>query len=254
MSNFIDFKKYLQNELGDSFEVTDELNNDYFLFDKTAVVVRTLAGNVYDDSAQVPYQIEIYTDEPKEMIDYFTTFAKNHNNKFIDSIIQENDEYKKYTILQSYTTPVVLQTDIEFGSRHFSKVVLFPTLFIMFNVRNVKSIKINDELQETINGSINYTTELYSSRISGQNLNIQNKKTSTTQLTFLMLNKSTIFGNQVSQIRQGKLSGNTKFNVEVVFNDDSVENYSMILQTASLSFARAALSTLNITMILARNE
>lgn len=252
MANFIDFKTYLQNELGDKFEVTDELNNDYILLEKTPVVVRTLAGNVYDASAQIPYQLDIFTDKPKEIIDFFTNFAKTHNNTIINSVVQEGDEFVNYSIVQNYTTPVVMQSDVEFGTQHYSRVVIFPTLFVMYNINNVKALKINDEPQEILNGSLNYTTELQSSRVSGANLNVQNKKTATTSLTFTMLNKTTIFGRNVALIRQGKEGGNLTFDVEITLTDDSIETYKMIITTAVLSFARASLPSLNITMMIAR--
>ena len=57
----------------------------------------------------------------------------------------------------------------------------------------------------------------------------------TVSLNLSMLNKDNDFCNKLSQIRCGTLTGNTKFDVEIVYMNSLIENYSMIVESHSLN-------------------
>ena len=256
MENFINLAKYIQKELDNhyqdfKFEVTEELNNNID-YNKNIVIVKQTSGNVYDESAQIPYQIEIITDKPKEMLYVFTDFAKNHNNKIIDTLVDnDKSEYKSFSINQNYTTPQVIQSDTELGLQHVSRLVMFANLFIMFNINNVKLVKINGEKQEFLSGSFTYTAELFSNRVSGKSLNQNNVKYAVTGFQMELLNKMSIFSQKLALIRQGKLNVNIPFDIEITKTDNTTEQYKMILVNAGFAFARAKMPSLSVAFTIA---
>lgn len=254
---FLDFKEYLQNKLNEIvdgvFDVTNERNIKSDA-DKVNVVIKQLAGSVYDNSASVPYEINVYTSDIDSVKNIFTALARANNNKYFDSIVnegtEENPDYHSYTIYPFFNTPVVMSSEFEMAANHYARVVVFANLNILFGISNIKEIKIDNESIEFSNGNISYITELHSFRISGQELNTNRKRASGVNLTFKMVNKIGGFSQKVKNIMFGKLSGNTPFEVEITTTDNSKETIKMILTGNNYSFGRntPVLPTLDITL------
>ena len=254
---FVAFRKYLQEKIdlivpGD-FKVSSERNlNSDFIEGET--VVSALTGSVYDDSANIPYQIEIFTSKPDETINIFTSLAKANNNKPFQSIVNEgtneNPIYKNYTIIPFCQTPTVMDKDLPYGTEHYSRLMMFATLIILFQVSNVQSITIDGEEIQFLNGSLTYTTELFSSRVSGQELNKNKKKVSTLGLSFKIVNKDTIFTRRLFNIMVGQLKGNTAFNVQITMSNGMSATLKMIVNTNALSFARQSLTSDDVSLFL----
>lgn len=244
MNQYIDFKKYLQTEIGDDYYVSNERNLDS-TDDKINIIVKALAGNVYNDSATIPYQIEIFTSDPEKVLKDFNLFASSHNNKSFISIM----EGKLYNIIGVYTTPTIMDSDIDFIDNHFTRIVVFANMFIMFDLVNVGKLTIDGEEIEILNGSISYNTELHSQRISGNEHNINYKQASNISLSFTMINKDGIFSRKLSALRKGLIKGNTIFEVQLFLTNSTQETYQMIVNSSVLTWQRSALPSVNVSMM-----
>lgn len=245
---FIDFKEYLQEKLDgiqEGFTVSNERKLKSNFIDKE-VVVTALAGTIYDDSATIPYQITITTLDPENAQNVFVKLAKENNNKAFTSIVQDGQEAKQYSIVPIFQTPVVMDADIEVGSNHYSRLVAFVNLTIWFDVSNVKTIKIDDEVINFLNGSFGYTAELVSNRLSGQKLNKSTKKGSTAMLTFQAVNRNSEFFNNVFKTMIGERDN--YFNVYIELTNNQRATMKMIIGTSTISFARSSLSSNNVTL------
>lgn len=249
----IKFKDHLQ-------EVLDSVVTDTFIVsstrdnvgrtDKINVVFTPLSGSVFANSESVPYQVEIFTTKPDETINLFKAIAKTRNNKSFISVVETEEGAKEYTVFEFYTTPAVAEKNLEFGTNLYVRLVMFVTLNVFYEVGNVSGIKIDGEEIEFTNGSISYSTEMFSNRKSGEDLNFAIKKASTTNLQFQMVNKSGIFTNAIMNIMFGKLNGKTKFLVEVRLTTGFTGTLTMILNQNVFSFAKNTpnLPSFNITL------
>lgn len=248
---FVDLVKYLQEKLDaiakGLYVVSNErnINADY---EKNQVVVSALSGNVYEESATIPYQIDIITNDIESVMIDFTTLAKNNNNVPFDTVIQEGEEYRAYTITPFFNTPVVMEKDMPLGSDKYARIVVFANINAIFNVNNIKSLRIDGEEIKFLNASIGYTTELKTNRVSGDELNRSKKYVASTSVTFTAVNKSSVFFNKLFKINFGQLKGNTCFNVEIEMIDGLKGRLKMIYGTGILSSVRSQLPSNQVSL------
>lgn len=251
--DFVNFKEHLQTLLDniatDTFAVSSTRNMDADT-NKVEVVFTQLAGSVYKNSASIPYQVDIFTTDPDNAIRIFTELAKARNNKSFISVVEEGEEVKEYTVFEFYSTPAVADKQMDFGTNEITRLVMFVTLNVLFEVGNVSSIKIDSEQLEFTNGTLTYQAEMFSNRVSGENLNKAKKKSSTTTLQFSMVNKTSIFTNKLFQIMFGKINGNTNFDVEIRLTNGFVGTLTMKVAQNNFSFAENTpnLPSLNVVL------
>lgn len=257
MKQFVDFKKWLQTKLDAiqaGFVVSDERNLNAEDFVDKQVVISQLAGSVYDESANIPYQIDITIKDIDNAMNVFTSLAKAENNKPFRSIVnegtEESPEIKNYSVIPYFQTPVVMDKDLELGSDHYARIVVFVNLVILFEISNVEKIKIDNEDIPFLNGTLAYTAELMSNRVSGEALNKSKKKASSTCLAFKMINKDCAFSQKLFKIATGALRGNTGFAVEVTLTNGQKANLNMIVGSSTLSFARQQLASYDVGLYL----
>lgn len=251
--DFVNFKEHLQHILDsvatDTFEVSDT-RDMVGKTNKVSVVFTPLAGSVFENSASIPYQIDIFSTKPDDVINVFTQIAKAKNSKSFISVVTEGTETKEYTVFEFYSTPAVAEKQLDFGTNTYVRLVMYVTLNVLFEVGNVSSIKIDGENIEFVNGSMGYATEMFSNRQTGGNLNKARKKAATTNLQFTMVNKTGVFTNKIFQIMFGSMKGQTNFTVEVTLTNGISGTLKMILSQNQFSFARntPSLPSLNITL------
>lgn len=261
-NQFIDLKKWLQDKLNelapDYFTVSNERKSDSD-FLEGEVVVSALSGTPYEDSANIPYQIDVFTASIDYVMDILNILAKTVSNVPFTQIVQTgtqtvNDSttpvYASHRITPYLNTPVVMEKDIPNGAQHYSRIVIFASMLVIYDVNDISELKIDNEVIHTLTSSLNYTTEMISNRISGQQLNKSKKKAATTSVNFTMVNKNNNFSDKVFQITTGQLSGNTKFVVKVTMNNGRTATLDMILGSSSEGFARGQLPSLNIALYL----
>ena len=262
MNQFLDFKKWLQDKLNELypnyFKVSTERNIDSD-FIEGETIVSALAGVPYEDSANLPYQIDVYTSDVDNVMNLLTAFAKNVSNVPFNQIIQtgtttvNNEEqpvYTSHTITPFLNTPVVMEKDIQNGAQHYARIVVFASMLVFYDVNDIKEIKIDNEVIKTLNSSLNYATEMMSNRVSGQELNKSKKKASSVSINFTMINRNSTFGNKVFKITTGQLAGNTKFAVKITLSNDMSYTLNMMIGNSSLGSQRGQLPSLNVAMYL----
>ena len=102
------------------------------------------------------------------------------------------------------------------------------------NSNDIAYITIDDAIYEAPTRTLVYAANVDNQRYGERNKHIT-KKCLTVSLNLSMLNKDNDFCNKLSQIRCGTLTGNTKFDVEIVYMNSLIENYSMIVESHSLN-------------------
>lgn len=257
MKQFVDFKKWLQKKLDAiqaGFVVSDERNLDAEDFVDKQVVISQLAGSVYDESANIPYQIDITVKDIDNAMNVFTSLAKAENNKPFTSIVnegtEESPEMKNYSVIPYFQTPVVMDKDLGLGSDHYARIVVFVNLVILFEISNVSNINIDNEEISFLSGTLAYSAELNSNRVSGQELNVSKKRASSTSLTFRMVNKESRFSEKLFKLATGELAGNTGFTVKLTLTNGRIANLTMIVGSSTLSFARQQLASYDVGLYL----
>lgn len=254
--DYVILKNYLQEELDkiqEGFIVGKErVLKSYF---EGNVVITQLVGTVNKYNAVLSYQIDIITSDIENGMNVFTQFAKSHSKVAFDTAIDtgEQDElgneiYIIYNINQTWNTPTVMEKDIPVGSNHFARIVMFGTLFVLFNSSNVKQITIDGENIDFVNGSITWQQTMRSDRKSGQANNKNISEASAVSLSFQFASQQGIFANKLSALRTGAIHRTTAFAVKVILTNDIEENYTMLLGTATLAFAITATPNYQIIM------
>ena len=250
----VDLVKYLQEKLDEIapglYEVSSERNINAN-YKKNQVVISALSGNIYKNSSSLPYQIDIVTSDIASVMIDFTTLARNNNEVSYTQISQsQNGDYQSSTITPFFQTPVTMEKDIEIGSNKFARLVVFATINETSNVNNIKSLEIDGEKIETLNASLNYTTELNTNRVSGQEMNKSKKKASSCSVTFTAINKVGVFFNKAFKVATGVLQGNTSFSVKVTLDNNLSSTFTMLISSYALGSERTKLPSVNIGLFL----
>lgn len=245
---YVDMAEHLKSlldvlEPNNKYKVSNERNLDGVF--NNDIVVSALSGTTTKNSATIPYQIDIISNDPDKIINLFTKLAKDYNMTTFRVI----SEGRFCDIYQTYNTPVIMDKDIEYGDNHEVRVVVFANLYIMFNVSNIKKLTIDNEEIETLSGSLNYLAESSSNRISGQNLNKNKKKASTLTLTFRMITRDSVFGRKVFKVATGQLDGNTSFSIKIEKTNGDVSNLVMFINAVNDAWQQNALPSVEISML-----
>lgn len=238
----LDIKEYLQSKLTPDFIISDTRDLDANLQngDNHIIVITELASNILENSATLPYQFDIYTIDPDYVMNTFKTLSASINNK---KFVADNVTYVPF-----FMTPTPMDRDLSIGTNKYVRLVVFATMNALFNVNDIVSATINDEKFEIMSGTIAYTATLATTKVSGQEVSGNTKQLASVlvNLTFVPTSSS-VFMNQLSQLRQGTLSGQTAFNVALTFTNGAVETYSMIVQSHSITSNRGLIPSLAIS-------
>lgn len=257
-NQFIDVKKWLQENLDailpNHFRVSNEraLDSDF----EGEVVVSALSGTPYEDSANIPYQIDVFTSEIDTVMNALNILAKTSSNVSFTQLVkigkdnEDNEINALHKITPYISTPVVMEKDIQNGAQHFVKIVVFVTFLVLYDVNDISDLEIDGEKINLLQSSINYTAEMISNRVSGQQLNKSKKKASTVSINFTMVNKNSTFGNKAFEVMFGQSSGNTKFVTKVTMNNGKTATVNMFIGNASIGSNRGQLPSLNVALYL----
>lgn len=257
MSQFVDFKQWLKSNLDaidpQRYEVSNErqINSD---LDKVDVVVSALSGTPYTDGANIPYQIEIFTTDVDKEMENFNKLAKTTSrvgfNQIINEGTAEQPSYRQIRVIPFLNTPVVMDKDIEIGSSHYARIVVFASTLIFYDINDIETLKIDNDTIEILSSAFNYVAELIPNRISGQELTKSKKKAASTSITFTAISRSCAFMDALNEIAVGNRKGNLPFTVKMTLTNKKEYTLQMIVSNYSLASQRTQIPTVNVTMFL----
>ena len=244
---YLDLKAYFQEKFGNTFVVRSIRDLDAKAEKgKTNVIITELAGNIYSDSAQLPIQLDFYAEDPIGVSASINTFIVSNSGKMF---VNEGNFITGY-----YLTPTPLDKNIEVGTQSRTRLTVFATFFVMFNMDDIASITVDGETVETLSRSMSYSADMSPDNKSGTELKKNDKIAGHIAVSFKMINKRGVFSQKLKGIRRGIVTGNTPFEVSVTFTDGDVETYSMLVQSSAFASARGQLPSMDIAFVLANVE
>ena len=252
MERLVDLKSYLQKEI-------DKIQSGFTFFDErllcantydNAVIVSQLAGSSSKFSASQSYQLEIYTSDIDNAKLVFEKFATTHSRTSFESTYQdENGEIHFASITQSYTTPAVMEKDIQYGNNHYARIVVFANLYIVKDVLNIKSLLINNQEIDYDDIQINWVQQSVSNRMSGRNNNKNISELASLSIAIVCQSQNSQFFQQLRFLRMGKIDKATSFEVKIIDNDNYIETYNMLVQSQQFQSPRTSSPTLSFTLV-----
>lgn len=245
----VDLKTYLQIELDliqTGFLVVNERNlqSDF----EKDVVISQLVGNSNKYNASISYQLDIYTSDIDNVMEVFEKFSKSHSQTTFEQTMSDSSGTHINTITQNWTTPVVLDKDVEIGANHYSHIAVYGSLYVLFDSSNVKKITIDGEEIDFESGTIAWQNNALSNRVSGRSNNKNFSESSATSLAFLMKSQNGQFVERLSQLRTGVRSRSSYFNVVVELTNGTSETYKMLVQRQVLAYGKASVPNYEVAM------
>lgn len=222
------------------YQVTDELNFEYG--GKTAIVIKYLTGSNYRESIIQPIQLSIYTTDVATVKSAFDVWTKQYNNtNYLDGF-----DY----VQQFYSTPMVLSTFSPLQDNYTSQILVSGTLIISENVSQIKTVEIDGHVYETADRHLHYVTTPDTQPKDGVSLNETYIKSAFVKFTCSKVNKGDVLGQKLRNMRLGNLNKNTTFTIKLTFTDnDTVEQYTMRLDSQTLNDVNSALPTLSLSFV-----
>ncbi len=238
--NYNSFNDFLKAKIGAEIVIADEQAYD-MLNDNITVIVKYLRGNIYTSSTYTPIILEILTTDVNTTRDLFDDFAKRYNNK---TFVKDSGE----VVLMTFNTTFINNSFNRAGNNYVTSLQMMGTLIESMNSNDIAYITIDDAIYEVPTRTLVYAASVDNQRYGNGEINTSQKLFATVSLNISMLNKDNDFCNKLSQIRCGTLSGNTKFNVGVVFMNSAIENYSMVVESQSLNSVIGAHPMITVVM------
>lgn len=222
------------------YQVTDELNFEYL--GRNAIVIKYLNGSNYRESIVQPIQLVIYTTDVSTARAALDVWTKQYNNTdYLDGF-----DYVK----QFYSTPMVLGTFSAIQDNYTSQILVSGTLMISENISQIKKVVIDGHEYETAERRLHYITIPDTQRQEGSEISGSYIKQSIMKFTCSKVNKGDVLGQKLRNMRLGEISKNTTFVIKLTFSDnDTVEEYTMRLDSQTLDDINSALPTIALSFI-----
>jgi hypothetical protein len=237
----MNYLSYIQGKFP-TYEVTDEVNYQYN-GEGNAIIIKYLNGANFKDSVIQPFQLSIYTNDILQVREDLNLFTATYNN----APFYEGQEY----IQQIYNTPMVLTPFDKSGTNYTHNLIIQGTLLISKNVNDIKTVKIDNVEYETTSRIISYITQIDNQRVSNSKINTSNITFASVKFNCDLINKNDVTGtlySKISAIRNGNLSIDTAFNIELTFSYNGViEAYNMKLDNAVLNSTNQSLPILSLS-------
>ena len=223
-----------------NYQVTDELNFEYG--GRTAIVIKYLNGSNYRDSVIQPIQLVIYTTDVPTIKSALDVWTKQYNNTdYLDGF-----DYVK----QFYSTPMVLSTFSAIQDNYTSQILISGTLMISENISQIKTVEIDGNEYETADRNIHYIATPDTQREDGEEISSTYIKSAMVKFTCSKVNKGDVLGQKLRNLRRGDISKNTTFAIKLTFTDnETVEEYTMRLDSQTLNDVNSALPTISLSFI-----
>jgi hypothetical protein len=242
-------------ETGYEFKVVEEASfDDRTETDKTIlVVVKYLTGIIMSSSVAYPIQLMVYAEAngievARYILDTFAT------TKSMTAFIRNFKYYK-----QTYSTSVVMSQFNPGPDGFRGMLYLSGTLVVTENILDVSYIKVMGKKITTNNVTISYNAQPDNQRIDGQEINTTLKHSASVMLQFDTINIDDVadgtpvnnrFYTALKNLRNGTISGNTTFLVELYKADDTLyESYTMLLINQANVYVPGDLPRIQITMM-----
>jgi len=238
--NYNSFNDFLKAKIGTEIVIADEQAYD-MLNDNITVIIKYLRGNIYTSSTYTPIILEILTTDVNTTRDLFDDFAKRYNNK---TFVKDSGE----VVLMTFNTTFINNSFNRAGNNYVTSLQMMGTLIESMNSNDIAYITIDDAIYEAPTRTLVYASTVDNQRYGQSEINKSQKMFATVSLNLSMLNKDNDFCNKLSQIRCGILTGNTKFDVEIVYMNSLIENYSMIVESHSLNSVIGAHPMITVVM------
>lgn len=267
-----DFKAYLQEQLdslyetastgespifetGYKFQVVEEAS--FANPDETAktiiVVVKYLTGIIMSSSIAYPVQFMVYAEANGiEVARYILdTFATTKN---MTAFIRNFKYYK-----QTYSTTVVMSQFNPGPDGFRGMLYLSGTLVVTENILDIAYIKVMGKKITTNSVTISYNAQPDNQRVEGQEINTTLKHSASVMLQFDTISIDDVadgtavenrFYTALKNLRNGTISGNTTFTVQLYKADDTLyETYTMIVINQANVYVPGDLPRIQITMM-----
>lgn len=238
----MDYKNYLEQELGNVFnKITNEANFNYKAGDR-ALVLKEMIGQNYKTSRLIPIQLMAYGDDVMLLLGVLRDFAQTHSKvTIIDGL-----EFIK----QDYATPTTINLFNEVGEVYANIVMLTGTLIISDNVSDIEVVEVDGELIEFDDATIVYAAQIDTKKRVDSPLAKSKARFGSNRIQVAAISKSTALLQKVRNIRKGLLPTDTTFNIKLTYIDnDYTESFIVRLDGYShtSSSANMPISVLSFT-------
>ena len=230
---------YLQNALGNKYYVTQEEKTDYP--DKNLCLLSQFQGVNYRNAILFTYQMTVFTNNVEKTMNELINFTWEQNEMTLTT--------QEFSYIKQLMSQPINKTN--FGQMHteyLGTIDVTITLICSSSVSELKSIKIDDEIVEPTQVTISYQSSLDNQRNNNEEINstIVNESSLNMQLTF-PTNSSNLFV-KARNVMFGILSKNTKFIVNLEFQDGFTTEIEMVMPSNALSLERSTLTTCTINL------
>lgn len=225
-----------------TYTCTDEVHYQYN-GSGNLLVVKYLSGTNFKDSTVQPVQLVVYTNDIATTKTALETFATTYNNApFIDGA--------STYVQQIYSTPFLLTSFEEIGDNFTHQFIINGTLLISENVKEIKKVKIDNVEYETTLRTLTYQSMVDNQKIGTAEINTSNITYASIKLALSMIHKVNALSNKLKSIRQGSMSIDTTFSVELIFSDsETSEPITMKLDSYNINSQNTALPILNLSFV-----
>lgn len=218
--------------------------------DPRVIVVSQLAGNVGKTTADIPCSITMYVNDPAEGLAILGEIAKRNASKIFDSVVEDADgNAETFSIVETYTTPTIMDLDVVIGSNHAVRIVQYATFYVMADVLDVKEIGYKGEKIEFAQATIAYVAQLSANNKSGESLMKSTATGAAISLSITMPAQRNPLATDAIKVMVGECGKNTAFPISLSIGSHDPMAFSKryLISACTMNSVRGGLPSLQVS-------
>ncbi len=245
---------YIDDICGDlnipSYNVTSERKLD--AYKDREIVVSSMAGQVGETTATIPYQLSLFANDPDEGILILTELAKRRANIAFESESEdENGNTVSYSIIGKYMTPTVMEADVEMLANYTCRIVQFVNFDVLINSLHISSVKYNSMPILFAQATSNFVSQMATNNKSGVSLMKNVATGAAVSITLTVPLQRTAFCVEVIKAMHGARDKNSAFSLEIGYGNqnDLIYSGNFVIQSATVNTVKGNITSLQVSFV-----
>lgn len=216
------------------------------------VVVSAMAGPVGVVTAEITYEISVYTNAPEEVMAMLTQLAKTETGKTFTSESEDPDgNVSIYQCVGNYMTPTIMERDVEIGPNHGVRVVQYARFGILSDLLDIKTITYKGETVEFAQATTNFVSQMATNNRSGQSLMKNVATGAAVSVTLTVALQRTSLCIDVIKTMHGARNKNSAFALTISYGDSDGLEYSgnYVVQSATINTVKGSVPSLQVSFV-----
>lgn len=215
------------------------------------IVVSQLAGAVGELSVTIPYQFDVYANEPEEAMMLLSVLARENSMQTFTSTVEDSDGNAQfYVCVGSYNTPVITDKDVQIGANRGCRITQYVSFDCFPNVRGVTSVKYKGAEVPFVSVTPSFVAELNANNQNGKSLMKSVSTGASASVAIQFVPRDDSFTYDLDALWLGTRDKNLPFTLSFKFGNSGEVTRRFVCSTYTTTTTKGRIPTGNVNFVL----